>query len=224
MKIVIIFLTVLIVISLSSCGNANGSVPSVNNSQMDSASPEHSPIACRVPEKFYSEEDFIKALKDGRVYSGYHPEEIKYYYHPRTLPEGAVFLYMQANYDYVMLFYTFDKTKPDDISKQIMYKTYRGYTTDDYVKSLIKSGELEYNLEGKTSDSRFFSFYSYDSAQTGYDSSNVEGKNKGQDLYAPPAWTVNFIQNGDCFEGNVPYCIDEKDITKYFEMEKVTIQ
>ena len=219
-KRIMICAIALLMLCLAGCGSNTSSLTDNTESHSSAIVETNSPEVSLAPQQFSNEEEFVKALKDGKVYGEYHPEEIRNYYRPKVLPEGAILLYVEVNYDYVILMYTLDKEHSDDLTKQIMYKTIRGYTTEDYIQFCLDSGETEYDLEGKTSDSRYFAFDSYDAVKSGYEEYGYQEN----DLFSPYAWTMHFVQSGDCFSGNVPFSMDAKDITKYFDMEKVMIE
>jgi hypothetical protein len=160
-----------------------------------------------VPERYNSESDFVKALREGDIPEVFNPKDISCYFRPEVLPDNAELQYVQVSSSYIMLMYTFDKPKADDYSQQIMYKWFRGLDTEQFIGGQIERGNNEITLEG---DGKSIKFY----AEKDFESEKAEKEN--------PAWVVQWVQDGECFGGNIPYNIAKDDIPKYFKMEKVT--
>ncbi len=174
------------------------------------------------PMQFESEEDFLKAIKTSSEENNiWGINDITYYYRPKTLPEGAILKYIQVRDTYVLFKYTIDTDKKStDTTKSMLFMWYRSFDggrthpdPQEFIKEMSeRRGNSIMSLNGQAEDTTYMA-----------DKTFNEGK-ASIDTMTNPVWRVYWVHNGECFKGNIPYSIQEADIAKYLEMEKVLIE
>lgn len=205
-KLICLFLLLATICSmLSGCTNTEGKPTLIGDAE---------------PAQYQSEAAFVSAIKNGGESNGWDIKSIKYYYRPKNVPEGATLRYVQVRDTYVMFAYTLDKDKnSSDATKDINYKWFRSFDggrthpeAQAFIEDLTSFGDKEiYTLKRQRENTIFVSDRSFNDAKALMDDINT-------------AWTVSWVQDGECFGGSVPYSIPEEDIAKYLEMEKVVIE
>lgn len=203
-KVIILFLLVCGLCSmLSGCTNNTEAKPTV--------------IGDAAPTQYESEEAFVSAVKNGRDSNGWDIKDITYYYRPKTLPEGAILKYVQVRDTYVMFVYTLDTDKKStDYTKNILLCWYR-YFSDTQAYIADSTSRLKFKI------------VSLPEQAEGMTISAIKSFSEGKKEYASgelsdPTWSVQWVQEGACFGGSIPWTIPEADIAKYLEMEKVIVE
>ena len=168
---------------------------------------------CIAPVQYESEEAFVEAVQEGNIPSEFNAEEIKCYYKPKDVPEGAVLNYIEVYYSYITFIYTFDIKNRTDVTIQLKYQWYRDFNNpEEFINSSIeKLGLKEVHIQNAKSGSIFIS------------NDDFSAEKESKDQNERPNWYFFFVQDGQCFAGVVPWSIPEEEIGKYFVMEKVVM-
>jgi hypothetical protein len=216
MKKIFLIITALILLNcVAGCESSGSQIAASAGGEAPTAAPAI--YACEEPIQFESEEAFIAAIKTAGENEVFHLKDIKYYYRPKNVPEGAILKYVQVYYTYVMFAYTLDTDKKSmDYTKNINLAWYKDYTdTEAYLEdSINRMGGKMVSFEGQDKSMKISGFGSFS-----------EGKTKSaKGEISAPTWDVQWVQEGACFAGTIPWTISEKQIAKYLEMEKVVIE
>jgi hypothetical protein len=216
-SIIILFMTSVCIIGCANKNAQTATEPEMVNALRSTVTLEE----CAAPVRYETEQAFVNAVKTKDENGVFNIKEITYYYRPKTVPEDAILKYVEILDTYVMLVYTLDKnvdsTNTTKIMNFIWYRSFDGGRTHPDAQSFIKGMTKNYNygivnIAGQDDGTTYMAKKSY-----------KEAKLSGN-LTDNPTWYLFWVQDGECFSGNIPYSIPEADIAKYLEMEKVTIQ